>query len=883
MRRVLSLSVVCSLFIIALLAAGLTSPAYAANAPRITKQIDESNVVRLAGNTRPEATLKNDLGAVSDSMDLDHILLQLQRSPQKEQEFEKLIDSMNDRNSPNFHKWLTGDEIGEQFGAAPEDIATVTNWLESHGFRINKIYPATMMIDFGGPAGQVRAVFHTEIHQLNVNGATHIANMSDPMIPAALAPVVKGIVSLHDFKPRAYYHSKADYTFSGCASSALATFTGTCYALTAQDIQTIYNLNPVYASGFSGAGQTIAVVEDTDTYDSTGPGTEWNTYRDTFGLSAAFPAGNYIQVHPGCSDPGSNADDGEAAIDVEMATTSAPSATVELISCPSAGLTFGGLTALQGLVSGAGPYPGVVSVSYGDAESDNGTGGNAAFNVTYQAAAAEGITVFGASGDGGPADLESGYEASYASYGVLTSLSISGWTETPWNVAVGGTDFEDIYNAKIANASEGGATIPVSNYWNATNSATYESAKGYIPEIPWNESCGSVLIANYVNGSFTTYGSSGFCNNSKGNSTANYMSEAAAAGGASNCATGSGGTGVSEYGVVGFTCQGYAKPSYQTGSALAGGSAVYGQPKDGVRDIPDVSAFSSSGVWGHFQTVCWNDPSYTSDGAAVCTGAPSSWSGFGGTSIAAPLVAGMQALVNQRTGTSWGIGALVNYYQMGQNEYGTQGGTFAGSACNSSGSGGPASSCVFNDVTQGDIVLPCEAANTTHAECYVPSGTHGVTTTDVIATSGATVIINGGTGYLAAPTCAIAAPSNSNPYKSTTGSTLWAGGTQATCTATVSTASTTAKWTVQFFNYTGAPQDGMQLVVGPANLHCDRGELYRHGNGVQRVGQLYEHGCNRDRCNRHGNANREDDWLCRQLHGDHRQQRVFVPERTGCD
>lgn len=153
MRRVLSLSVVCSLFIIALLAAGLTSPAYAANAPRITKQIDESNVVRLAGNTRPEATLKNDLGAVSDSMDLDHILLQLQRSPQKEQEFEKLIDSMNDRNSPNFHKWLTGDEIGEQFGAAPEDIATVTNWLESHGFRINKIYPATMMIDFGGSGG----------------------------------------------------------------------------------------------------------------------------------------------------------------------------------------------------------------------------------------------------------------------------------------------------------------------------------------------------------------------------------------------------------------------------------------------------------------------------------------------------------------------------------------------------------------------------------------------------------------------------------------------------------------------------------------------------------------------------------------------------------
>ena len=173
-------------------------------------------------------------------------------------------------------------------------------------------------------------------------------------------------------------------------------------------------------------------------------------------------------------------------------------------------------------------------------------------------------------------------------------------------------------------------------------------------------------------------------------------------------------------------------------------------PLDGVRDIPDVSMFAANGVWGHFETVCWSDPSQTSGGAASCSGAPSTWSGFGGTSVAAPTMAAVQALVNQRTGENWG-NPLPYYYQMAQNEYGTAGGSFAGSSCNSSGSGGPGSGCVFNDVTQGDIDLACEY-NGTAAEhhCYpaglspTNSGIYGVDSTDVI--TGLTMI-NGGTGY----------------------------------------------------------------------------------------------------------------------------------------
>src|ERR1700729_456069 len=71
----------------------------------IRERVDESKLVTLAGNTRPEATAENDLGAVSDGLSLDHMLLQLKRSPQQEQAVERRVAELHDPQSPNFHKW----------------------------------------------------------------------------------------------------------------------------------------------------------------------------------------------------------------------------------------------------------------------------------------------------------------------------------------------------------------------------------------------------------------------------------------------------------------------------------------------------------------------------------------------------------------------------------------------------------------------------------------------------------------------------------------------------------------------------------------------------------------------------------------------------------
>ena len=199
---------------------------------------------------------------------MDHMLLQLQRSPEREQALQNFIDQQHDSTSPNFHKWLTAAEFGRLYGPAPQDIETVVEWLRSSGFTVNTVYPSGMLIDFSGTAGQVLAAFHTEIHRLSVNGKDHIANMSDPQIPEALAPVVAGVVSLHDFRPHSMKKPRAQYT---------ATFDDAPYQLVVPaDLATIYDLNPAFAAGYTGQGQTIAVVEDSDLYNTA----DWNTFPE---------------------------------------------------------------------------------------------------------------------------------------------------------------------------------------------------------------------------------------------------------------------------------------------------------------------------------------------------------------------------------------------------------------------------------------------------------------------------------------------------------------------------------------------------------------------------------------------------------------------------
>jgi len=660
-----------------MLAVAFGFQAFAQSPILITQPIDDADLVTLAGNTRAEAVAANDQGPVPDNMPIDHMLLQLRRAPQTELAAEILIDQLHDPNSSNYHQWLTAAAFGRQFGLAQQDLIKIAAWLESQGFAVNVVYPGGMLIDFSGTAGQVAAAFHTQIHNLLVNGTPHIANMSDPQIPAALAPAVAGIVSLHNFWPHPMYLLRSNYT----APVNGATY----YLVTPADLATIYDLNPLFQSQYTGTHQTIVVIEDSNLYSTS----DWTNFRSTFGLSH-YTGGSLVTVNPpssgvnNCLNPGYNGDSLEATLDAEYASAAAPNAAIEVASCGDTATTFGGLLALVNLINAAGKPPTIMNMSYGECEALNGASANAAFYSAFQQAVSEGISIFVSAGDDGAAGCDR--DAEVAFHGV----AVTGWGETPYNVSVGGTDFGDTYARTN------------STYWSSTNSQYYGSAKSYIPEIPWNDSCASVLIATYED-IMPTYGSKGFCNSSPVGVT--FQNTVGGSGGPSGCATGA----PSIPGVVSGTCKGYAKPSWQTG--------VVGIPNDGVRDVPDISLFAANGTWYHYYPVCYSN---TYMGGVSCSGAPSTWVGAGGTSFSSPIMAGIQSLVNQFNGNGQGNPAYA-YYKLAAKEYGAAG----DSSCNSTIGNAVASTCIFYDVTQGDMDVPC----VTPYDCYDPSGAIGILST----------------------------------------------------------------------------------------------------------------------------------------------------------
>jgi subtilase family serine protease len=665
---------------------------------RITAKVDDASRVTLSGNVRPEVARATDQGAVADTLVIEHMQLLLQRSAEQQAALQRTIDSLHDPKSPNYHRWLSAQKFGAQYGVAQADIASITAWLQAQHFQVNKVYPNALLIDFTGNAGAVRTAFHTEIHALSIHGARHIANVGDPQIPAALAPAIQGIVSLNDFRPHSQLKQRPKTARSQFSTS------GGNYDVVPADLATIYNFNPVFTGGNTGQGQTIALIEDTDIYSAQ----DWTTFRNALGLRSY--AGSLVQVHPSgqgsannCTDPGVSSDDIEAIIDAEWASAAAPSARIELVSCANTTVTFGGLIAMQNLLNATSAPPAIISLSYGECEAGLGTSGNAAYAKTYEQAVTAGVSVFVSAGDDGAASCDAGQNAAY------DGIAVNGFASTPNNVAVGGTDFNDY------------ATSTTSQYWSASNSTGDGSALSYIPEIPWNASCASSVLLSFLitEGRFSSgipaYGGNGLCNNPFAKEYA-LDSTVAGSGGPSNCASGSPALSGGLISGAG-SCQGTAKPSWQSG--------VVGLPNDGVRDIPDVSLFASNGVWTHAYIACYSD---LANSGSVCSGTPDTWTQIGGTSLAAPILAGIQALINQSTGSAQGNPNYV-YYKLAASGYGSNG----NAQCNSSFSGGPSASCVFYDVTVGDNVVNCYRYH-----CYGYSGSSGNPIFGVLSTSNST-------------------------------------------------------------------------------------------------------------------------------------------------
>ncbi len=666
--RSLVLCVIPSALLIATAAMSQTSAPVA----RIVNPIDESQLTTIKGTVHPLANARNDRGAAPDSLQLDRMHLVLTRSASQEAALRQLINQMHTPSAASYHEWLTPDQFGKQFGPSDEDITAVETWLAGHGLSVAKVNPGKQTIEFSGNVAQLRSAFHTQIHKYEVNGETHYANANNPQIPAALAPVVGGFVSLNNFRLKNNNHYLGKATYNPKTDKAQPQWTigpggppqyeTENFVLAPQDFYVQYDLNPLYTAGTSGTGQTIAIVNDSNINVDLA-----NQFRSLFGLSVNPPQviidGNDPGVD-GINNPdGPNYDSGEAYIDVEWSGAVAPNATIDLVIAADTALEDGLLLAAERAVySNVAP---VMSVSFGACERNMGIENEFLYSL-WEQAAAQGITVMVSAGDSGSASCDNGSE--YAEGG----QAVNGFASTPFNVAVGGTDF--YYTDYAASAATLDAQL--AGYWNTantSNSTPAVSILGVIPEQPWNDSqFGLNIFSQYA-----TYGTTDIV---------------AGGGGASNCA-------LATYDADGDTTActgGYPKPSWQTAAIGMTGLNV---PSDNVRDLPDVSLFAANGQNDSYYPVCAADGDCQP--ASSATDGYVQISGYGGTSVASPAFAGIMALVNQKYGVPQGQADFVLYPLAKQF---------------------PAA---FHDVTAGSNAVPCDLTDGS-PDCIVASSANTV-------------------------------------------------------------------------------------------------------------------------------------------------------------
>lgn len=566
--------------------------------PLVTSRVDEAVRATLTGNVHPLARPEFDKGEARDDMAMNRLVLVLRRTPQQTEALESLIENQQNRNSAQFHHWLTPQEIGANFGPADSDIAAATDWLRSSGFAVSRVSASRMFIEFSGNAGLVRQAFHTPIHSYVVRGESYWANAQEPTVPAALAPLIAGVNSLNSFPRVAQNHftgirslrgtgtntGSPDYTYPGNG--------GTNYDVTPFDFAAIYDLLPLWNGTpvVRGTGETIAIVSRSDVNPS-----DANSFWTLFGLDGTHEnEPTLVRTFDG-PNPGKTADESEADIDTQWSGAAAPGATINMVVSASTETTDGvDLSALYIVDNNLAP---IMSDSFGSCEASLGSTGVQFYGSLWQQAAAQGISVFVSSGDNGAAGCDD------ASGPAKNGLNVNGLASTAFNVAVGGTDFNE-YN-------------DWSTYWNATNDPiTSLSAKGYIPETSWNDSCSNSLL-QYVSSGTTNPEAN--CNNTTFKSFLNSIS-------------GSGGASSS-----------WMKPVWQTGTS-----------SDNARDLPDVSLFASNGFLGSSYVICQsdllNEPCNLSNLA-----------GYGGTSVASPAMAGIMALVDQTGGAAQGLPGLILY------------------------------------------------------------------------------------------------------------------------------------------------------------------------------------------------------------------------------
>jgi kumamolisin len=341
----------------------------------------------------------SDTGKLGDAETLS---LTLALNLNNEAELETLIANLYNPRSPGFHRFLTPDDFRARFAPTADQIRVVQDYLGTQGIAIGSIDDNGYLIHVEAPVRAINALFQTEIHHFrNSNGRNVFAPAYELQVPAG-SPI-RGVHGLHNLTEWKAHSRPSERGPSPEGSSP----TG---GLGPIEIRTAYQT----PSGVTGAGQTLALFE-LDGYTAS----DIAGYNQTFGLPNV-PLQNVL-VSGATGAPGQGA--GEVTLDIELMIALAPGAAKIIV--------YEGPNSNQGVLA---TYARIasdnlaknVSTSWGAPEASSTTSFLESENTIFKQMAAQGQSIFAASGDSGALDNGS-------------ALGVDDPASQPYVTGVGGT------------------------------------------------------------------------------------------------------------------------------------------------------------------------------------------------------------------------------------------------------------------------------------------------------------------------------------------------------------------------------------------------------------------------------------------------------------
>ena len=390
---------------------------------------------------------------------------------QDREDLDEYIEASVNPRSRLYHHFLTVSQFKARFAPSNQQIRLVTDYMKSQGIVINEIYPDNLLIKATGTVAQFNAVFATSIHDYVDDDGHHFrGHHGDVSIPRLLNEVVLTVAGLNtqsaQYTPK--HRNVARNSALAAAKPALTfpltngTSTGVPGDYTVGDVADHYGVNPLYAQGINGKGRTVGIAtlanfQPEDAY----------AYWDLIGLNVL--PNRITQVHvDGGGDLSAAAGTGETSLDVEQSGGLAPYAKMIVYDAPNTEAGFIDVfykAASDNLVD-------TLSVSWGGSEMFSfltpfTTDTHLDLIATHQAfaeAAAQGISLFAASGDDGAYDANRAYPSIIGDPAFIgpfnAPLTVDSPAADPYITASGGTTLPVTLALR-----KGNVVVPTERIW----------------------------------------------------------------------------------------------------------------------------------------------------------------------------------------------------------------------------------------------------------------------------------------------------------------------------------------------------------------------------------------------------------------------------------